>query len=327
MAWQEIFYGVISPLFYWDLPTQRVYWLYLVSALILAGFAYHLVYRRRISQKPKSFFEFCFPRQIYSHKSAVTDYKFFVVNRIAFLFFIAPVILGSQFSSQAVGDLLAAISQRPDGFLWEAGWMGVVALTMGVILAHDFAIFFTHSLQHRIPILWEFHKVHHSAEVLTPITVYRMHPVDDLFTGSFVGLMTGAVYGVFSHIYVDVPHEFSVNGINIILFSFYLIGMNLRHSHIWLPYTGAWGHVFMSPAHHQIHHGAAPEFYDRNMGFIFAFWDWAAGTLYVPDSYQQIEFGLADGEAKEYQGVWQIYTLPFVKVFNRIRGTGLGQES
>jgi sterol desaturase/sphingolipid hydroxylase (fatty acid hydroxylase superfamily) len=35
---------------------------------------------------------------------------------------------------------------------------------------------------HRIPVLWEFHKVHHSAEVLTPISLYRAHPVDTWFS-------------------------------------------------------------------------------------------------------------------------------------------------
>jgi len=29
-----------------------------------------------------------------------------------------------------------------------------------------------------VPFLWEFHKVHHSANVLTPITAFRVHPVD-----------------------------------------------------------------------------------------------------------------------------------------------------
>ena len=37
----------------------------------------------------------------------------------------------------------------------------------------DFAATWAHYLQHRVPILWELHKVHHSAEVMTPITSGR----------------------------------------------------------------------------------------------------------------------------------------------------------
>ena len=44
----------------------------------------------------------------------------------------------------------------------------------------DAALWFTHWLFHVVPELWEFHKVHHSAEVMTPITAARMHPVEEI---------------------------------------------------------------------------------------------------------------------------------------------------
>ncbi|TDI61792.1 MAG: sterol desaturase family protein [Alphaproteobacteria bacterium] len=327
MTWQDILSGVLSPFLYGAQPDQRIYWLYLASALLIALIVYYLNYKTRVADNPKSIFEFCFPKRIYKHASAITDYKFFIINRIAYFFFIAPVILGSEFSSQAIESTLVTVFDQPEGLLIQSGWLATILMTIAAILAMDLAIFSTHLLQHRVPLLWEFHKVHHSAEVLTPITVYRVHPVDDLFTGSVGGLMAGAVFGVFSFIYAETPGQIGVDGLNIILFFFYFLGYNLRHTHIWLPYRGIWGKLFISPAHHQIHHGTEPKYYDRNFGFIFAFWDWSAGSLCVPERYQEIEFGLAGDEASEYHGVWQIYTLPFVKAYHRIQGWGLGQES
>ena len=78
----------------------------------------------------------------------------------------------------------------------------------------------------------------------------------------------------------------------------------------------------MSPAQHQIHHSADPRHYDRNMGLVFAFWDWLAGTLYVPEGREEVRFGLADGEHREYDSVGRLYGLPFVKAARRFRAAG-----
>src|ERR1039458_8498353 len=45
-------------------------------------------------------------------------------------------------------------------------------------------------LFHAIPALWEFHKVHHSAEVLTPLTEMRTHPVEIIAFMNIIGLFT-----------------------------------------------------------------------------------------------------------------------------------------
>ena len=46
-----------------------------------------------------------------------------------------------------------------------------------------------------MPFLWEFHKVHHSAEVLNPITGFRSHPVDQVLDAVVMGAMTGLALG------------------------------------------------------------------------------------------------------------------------------------
>jgi len=324
MTLHEIFWGTVSPFFYWIAPNQRLYWVYLATAFLLAACVY-AVHRQR-SGSTKSFLQYCFPKDVYLHKSAITDYKYYVVNRIAFVFLFTPLIVGTELSSSVVTAVLSGAFPTSVGAFGDAGWIAMAFLTVGVVFAHDFSVFYTHLLQHRIPVLWEFHKVHHSAEVLTPITVYRMHPVDDIFTGWLVGLTTGAVYGVFAHLFTATPSELMVNGLNVVLFVFYVAGFNLRHTHIWLPYTGIWGRLLVSPAHHQIHHGTDPRYYDRNYGLIFAFWDWMAGSLYVPEPHQEIEFGLGP-ESEDYRTVWRLYTLPFVKVLHRLRGTTLGEVS
>ena len=52
--------------------------------------------------------------------------------------------------------------------------------------------------KHHVPVLWEFLKAHHSAQVLTPITVFRMYPIDDILSGIRTALPIGTVAGVFA---------------------------------------------------------------------------------------------------------------------------------
>lgn len=49
-----------------------------------------------------------------------------------------------------------------------------------------------HYCQHKISWLWAFHKVHHSAEGLTPLTANRHHPVDYAL-GAATAILLGAI--------------------------------------------------------------------------------------------------------------------------------------
>ena len=299
---------------------ERIYVFYLVTALAIAYLVYAAARDRGAPEAQGGFLRLVFPKGVYGHRSAWTDYKFFLVNKIAFPLLFAPLVLGWAAASETSGALLAAV-WGPEGPGFASGPASLALMTAGMLLALDFGVFITHTLQHKIPALWEFHKVHHSAEVLTPITVYRMHPVDTLFTSSVTGALTGALHGLFGYLFAEGPSMIAVFGLNVGVFAFYLLGYNLRHSHVWLPYPRALSHILISPAQHQIHHSDTPRHFDKNMGFIFAFWDWAAGTLYVPQGKEDLSFGLHRGEHRAYHGVPALYFRPFRRLFAGTLGT------
>ena len=315
-ALEQLVFILTYPLRYPVFGGERIYWLYLVWALVIAAGVYLVRQRRREpagdGDRPRNLLSFWFPKRIYAHASALVDYKYFFVNRILFPAFLAPFVVGTAaVSAWTAGAIEAAVG--PQTVPLPLGLTGTLLLTALAVLAMDAGIFIAHTLQHKVPLLWEFHKVHHSAEVLTPITVYRMHPVDDLLTGTVVGVLTGVVYGVFAYVCGHDAAPFTVLELNAVLFAFYVLGYNLRHSHIWLPYPAALSYILVSPAQHQIHHSKAPKHFDKNMGFIFAFWDYLAGTLYVPRAYERLDYGLDRDEHHEFDGVWRLYTLPFRK--------------
>ena len=309
-----------EPFHYLVSANQRVYWLYLLMAIVLAGWVFIRIptgrrddARKQWLQRFSQFISFCFPKTVFSHKSARIDYIFFIINRIAFPWLIAPLIITTvsviELSSGFLGKLPFVT-----GLLGEAGTIDKVIFTILTLLVMDGALYLVHYLLHHVPVLWEFHKVHHSAEVLTPITVYRKHPVDDLVAGSVIGVAMGLVVGLFQTLYEGGIGLYAVAGLNVGVCAFYLFGYNLRHSHIWLSYHPIASHFFISPAQHQIHHSSDPVYFGKNLGFIFAFWDWAFGTLHVPRKREQVEYGIINVDPTTFDTIWKLYWRPFKSV-------------
>ncbi len=309
------------PIRYPSLPNQRIFWVYLLCALVIAAVVYFVHCQAR--GKPVrvgGLLRFWFPKNVFTHASAIVDYKYFLINRILFPLFFAPFVLGSAAVANQTAVRLEALfgAAEPAAAI---GFATTMLFTVMAIAAMDLGLFIAHYLQHKVPLLWEFHKVHHSAEVLTPITVYRMHPVDDLLSGTLAGLLTGLVAGVFTYAFGDGAVPLTVFELNLFLFLFYVFGYNLRHSHVWLAYPRALSHVFVSPAQHQIHHSRAPKHFDRNMGFLLAIWDRLAGTLYLPQRRETLDFGLDRMEHEEFDSALRLYWLPFRKAAALISGT------
>jgi hypothetical protein len=69
---------------------------------------------------------------------------------------------------------------------WPA-WTVLTLATSLQVLAYELAYWFAHYCFHKVPALGEFHKVHHSAEVMTGLTELRQHPVEWRFCSGFQG--------------------------------------------------------------------------------------------------------------------------------------------
>ena len=297
------------------LPSETMFYLYLLTALALAFGSYVWFSWQADGARPdavsRGFLAYVFDRRVWFHPSARQDYMYFVLNGLIYYGIVAQMLLAAHVLFGAFGQGFEAVFGARQTALFEPSTWSALGYTVVVLLAVDLAVWSTHYLQHRIPVLWQFHQVHHSAEVLTPATVYRMHPVDLFFTG-FVssGLIALALAG-FTYMTLSEPSEFTVMNVNAGIFAFYLIGYNLRHSPVWLSYPPWLSCILISPAQHQIHHSVERRHWDRNMGLVFAFWDWLFGTLYVPKGYEKLEFGISKEEPNPFGSVSEFYWKPF----------------
>lgn len=299
---------------------ERVFWLYLVSSFVIGAIVFFFARPEqggsaegREKASFKSFVKYAFPWSVYSHKSAIADYLFVWANRIIY-----PVAYAAYLTlANPISDTIqTGCKYLLGGFAFpEAQGIGLtIAFSLYIVVALDLSLFVAHYIQHKNRYLWEFHKVHHSAEVMTPLTVYRMHPIDDMITATASVFITGIASGIFTTIFPKGAATFSVAELNVFYFVFYLLGYNLRHTHIWLSYGAFWSKIFISPAQHQIHHSEDTKHYDKNFGFIFAFWDYFTGSLYIPKEKENLVFGIGP-EKREYHGLFRLYFRPFQQFF------------
>lgn len=305
----------LMPLSYPFMPNERVFLGYMASSFIPV--AYLTWKARGWRWNFDEIWEACFPKAIWKHPSTRVDFQYFFINTMFFTALVVPYIGGSGFSRHYTFDLLESVFGKPE-HQSPVTVLAVIGMTLVLALLADLAVYFAHFLQHKVPFLWEFHKVHHSAQVMTPITVYRMHPVDDALAIFMGGLLMGVGMGAAQYLFVQQPDVMLVAGLNICTFVFYVTFYNLRHSHFWLHYPGLWGKIFISPAQHQIHHSSEERHWDRNYGFILGIWDWMFKTHYVPVEKEEFVLGIGV-ETAEYNSLRALYVLPFIKNWRRLQ--------
>lgn len=311
----------------WTLDgATRFYWLYVLSFVVLGAWLWQRHHRAASPAAGPAWRQalgFVFPPDMYRHPSAVMDYKILLANRILGPSgLLARLVLGSA----SVAVVATLVQQALVGALgpgpraeWTPGML--VAFTVVFALVSDFSTFAVHALHHRFPLLWEFHKVHHSAEVLTPFTVYRKHPVYNLVSKMLDLAIVGPFMGLVAWCFADAPVAVTLFGANFVFSIFHVAGANLRHSHIWWSFGPVLGRIFISPAQHQIHHSRDPRHYDKNYGELFALWDWLFGTLYLPGrTPEKLEFGLTGEDAQIHPTLLAAYVVPFTNCGRLLRG-------
>jgi len=153
-------------------PGNRLFWLYLATSVFFAFWVF-LRRRNKLDASPIglfSFLRFLFPKSVWSHPSAWLDLRFFIVHQFTGKLVYAgliTVVMGAVFWFITGGDSLADVFKAST--LPSAGdFFASIIFMLAFSVITDFTAFFLHYLQHKIPFLWEFHKVHHSPEVMHP---------------------------------------------------------------------------------------------------------------------------------------------------------------
>ena len=182
-------------------------------------------------------------------------------------------------------------------------------LVLGVIV-FDFVNYWFHRTAHRIPMLWRFHRVHHSDTRMDASTNLRSHPVELVVYFGTSNIVAAAIFGL----------DLLSLGLFFLVITPYVF---LEHSNIkfpaWLDRT--FGLVFTTPNIHKVHHEQDQLYTDSNYSDIFILWDRIFGTFkYKPPS--EIKLGLKEFEDDKKQTFWYLVRSPFMN-FKRISSAEL----
>jgi sterol desaturase/sphingolipid hydroxylase (fatty acid hydroxylase superfamily) len=295
-------------------PENAFYWGYFAFYLLTLIFLFHYkVYKKEEGLSWRSFLSFCFPAHIYGHPSFKEDI-FFSLFQVVSIVFVKFIKLFTEvgiitFFIMLVESNLLALYKGGSPFFEQISRQNIFYFLL-LFLVFDFGNFIGHYLLHKIPFLWEFHKVHHSAVKLNPLTQVRNHPMDDALRVITRGISVGIFIGSYQFLFGNVPVNWL--GTIIAIELIYLLTFHLRHSHIWFSFGPFLSYLFISPAQHQIHHSCEIRHRDKNLGVALSIWDFFFGCLYVPKEKEQFTIGLSNArEQEELKGFWNLLIIPF----------------
>jgi sterol desaturase/sphingolipid hydroxylase (fatty acid hydroxylase superfamily) len=235
-----------------------------------------------------------FPRRIVESKSNQADIGYLFFNVFVFGVVFGWAVLSYQSISNGVIAGLVSLF-GPIAPTTLPAYVPRIVITAMLFLSYELGYWFNHWLSHKVPLLWEFHKVHHSAQVLTPLTNFRVHPVYTWIFANILAFSAAIANGIGNFMFGDTAYQYALSDTNIILVLFIHAYVHLQHSHVWISFRGVLGRILVSPAHHQVHHSDNPKHFDKNFGSCLALWDWMFGTLYVPQKEREpLTFGFAD---------------------------------
>lgn len=153
-----------------------------------------------------------------------------------------------------------------------------------VIVLSDFCVYWGHRLQHRWPLLWRFHSIHHSAQHLDWLAAHREHPLDTVYT---LGLINLPVF------LLGFPIETLAGFVAFRgLWAIYI------HSNVRLP-IGPLRMLIGAPELHHWHHDCARD--AGNYANISPLMDLLFGTYRCPD-HEPEKFGIREEMSPTYVG-------------------------
>lgn len=301
----EYINGIIDPFLN---PQNRVFIGYLLAALGIAMAAQFFLMKLPAKQA----FQALFSPRVWLSRSARSDYLVLIVNQ-AVMMGLAPRLVSKLALATLLFETLHVLfNGRPSLFPDAPAWVIASSFTLVLFVLDDAAKYILHRLLHQWPILWAFHKVHHTAETLTPITVYRTHPVEGVLFALRATIVQAIAVAAFIFFFGERAELVTVLGVNAALFLFNATGSNLRHSHVHISYGRRLEKILISPAQHQIHHSIARRHHDKNFGAVLALWDWIGGSLYLAERRPVRRFGVT-GMAINPHSISELYIAPVIE--------------
>jgi sterol desaturase/sphingolipid hydroxylase (fatty acid hydroxylase superfamily) len=152
----------------------------------------------------------------------------------------------------------------------------VVLYWFVLVVTQDFLYWVLHYVGHYCRMFWAMHVTHHSSEHFNLTTGFR-----------------STVFEPFYRVFFYLPLALMGFSAMDILYAYLLTQLygNLVHTQLEINFPKWYSLIFVTPAHHRIHHASNVPYLDKNMGMMFIIWDRLFGT-YQEDLPEPIKYGL-----------------------------------
>ncbi len=207
-------------------------------------------------------------------------------------------------------EVVTLLTLRPAAILFSWARLEPVTAMVGswplavqvpaILLVADFTQYWAHRAFHRVPVLWRFHAIHHSAESMDWLAGSRLHLVDAVVTR---GLTYAPIF------VLGFPQDALIPYVFIVAAQATFIHANVRWEFRSLRLFIA------TPAFHHWHHSAEREAIDRNFAVHTPVWDRLFGTYYLPDRWPAA-YGLYGGRDVPFRWMTQLI-YPFRRTTRR----------
>jgi sterol desaturase/sphingolipid hydroxylase (fatty acid hydroxylase superfamily) len=209
------------------------------------------------------------------------------------------LVLNLALGAAALG-VSAYVSQRGLGFLnaFEAPYWFKFILGLAFL---DFMLYVWHLLNHEVPLLWRFHRVHHSDLFMDVSTATRFH-LGELLPSAVIKL--GLIYLSGADTTLVLSFE-----------SLLVLCAQFHHSSLKVPagFERAFVALFVPPSMHRIHHSVKIRERNTNYGTIFSLWDRIMGTLLMAVDQAGIRIGVGGHFDPAKLGLPRLLVMPFTK--------------
>ncbi len=191
-------------------------------------------------------------------------------------------------------------SEQPFGLLHLVPLPGWAQFIIGFLLL-DLSFYYWHLLNHKIPLLWRFHNVHHFDPDLDVSTGFRFHFGEVLFSTVF-RVVQVALIGMSFSTFVTYEIVFQANTL-------------FQHSNLRLPIrVERWlNKILVTPRMHGIHHSQVRRETNSNFGVVFPWWDRLHKSLGLNIPQSKIEIGIAGYSSPDDNKLWRTFVMPFTK--------------
>lgn len=207
------------------------------------------------------------------------------------------VVLGLVFGSLTV--MVAGWTETSKyGLLHTFGLAWPVQFVLALVLL-DGWMYIWHRANHAIPVLWRFHRMHHSDRHMDVTTATRFH------LGEHVGASVLKL-GLIPLLGFEVRHLLVYDTLVIAITQFHHADISLGRLDRWVRL------VIVTPDMHKAHHSDWQLETDSNYSTVLALWDRLAHSFRMRDDPKSIVFGLKEFTDPGWQNFGGMLKTPFV---------------